>query len=80
PDHDRLGGPHMDFSAAPLFQRKFDYILKIKCSTPSFVQPENIQPVGRAGPVKCPGTLDPWTMVEISRKVVPALELEISLK
>jgi len=44
------------------------------------VQTGNIQTVSRAGPVKSPGTFDPGTIVEISRKVVLALELEISLQ
>lgn len=52
---------------------------KANLPKPSFVQADNIHTVAIKRLEKYVGTLDPETMLEISRKVVLALELESCL-
>jgi mRNA-degrading endonuclease toxin of MazEF toxin-antitoxin module len=47
---------------------------------PSFVQANNLHTVPKARLEKYLGTLDPDTMLEVSRKIVLALELEASFQ
>jgi mRNA-degrading endonuclease toxin of MazEF toxin-antitoxin module len=47
---------------------------------PSFVQADNLHTVPKAKLEKHLGTLDPDTMLQVSRKIVLALELEASFQ
>ncbi len=49
---------------------------KANLAKPSFIQADNIHTVPKKRLEKYVGTLDPNTMIEVSRKVVLALELE----
>jgi mRNA-degrading endonuclease toxin of MazEF toxin-antitoxin module len=53
---------------------------KANLSQPSFVQTDNLHTVPKAKLAKYVGTLDPNTMIEISRRVVLSLELESSFQ
>jgi mRNA interferase MazF len=52
---------------------------KANLSKPSFVQTDNIHTISKNRLNKFMGTLDPKTMLEISRKVILALGLEDAL-
>lgn len=51
---------------------------KANLPKPSFVQADNLHTVPKASLEKRLGTLDPDTMLEVSQKIVLALELEAS--
>ncbi len=51
---------------------------KANLPKPSFVQADNLHTVPKASLKKRLGTLDPDTMLEVSQKIVLALELEAS--
>ncbi|MCK5006126.1 MAG: type II toxin-antitoxin system PemK/MazF family toxin [Spirochaetales bacterium] len=53
---------------------------KANLPKPSFVQADNLHTVPKASLEKRLGTLDPDTMLEVSQKIVLALELETSLQ
>jgi len=52
---------------------------KANLPKPSFVQADNLHTVPKASLEKRLGTLDPDTMLEVSQKIVLALELEACL-
>ena len=52
---------------------------KANLPKPSFIQADNLHTVPKASLEKRLGTLDPDTMLEVSQKIVLALELETSL-
>jgi mRNA-degrading endonuclease toxin of MazEF toxin-antitoxin module len=53
---------------------------KANLPKPSFVQADNLHTVPKARLDKYLGTLDPETMLEVSRKIVLALELEAGFR
>jgi len=53
---------------------------KANLPKPSFVQADNLHTVPKASLEKHLGTLDPDTMLEVSQKIVLALELETCLQ
>jgi mRNA interferase MazF len=58
------------------YPTEVDIDQKANLRLPSFVQADNVHTVPKHRLSKYVGTLDPVTMLEVSRKVVLALELE----